>query len=196
MRPFTLDDLQGVHILRTQPEVMKYTALGRVDKDLAETEERLARFLPPNDAETYNCAICLSGTGELIGMGGVHRMSPELGWPEIGYIFKREYWGKGYATEFMRGFLGSWWELEREEVDVNVDPLSIELGQDAAGSNTVPELLTAIVEENNNGSLRVMEKGGFRRFKAWTEPDSRAGFEGIDAALVGFLRGKEDIQGC
>ncbi|KAI0913422.1 hypothetical protein F4823DRAFT_577217 [Ustulina deusta] len=71
IRPLTQDDLGAFHSLRTQREVMAWTALGKTDADLAETQARLDPFLPPRDAETYNPGIFLAATGELIGLGGV-----------------------------------------------------------------------------------------------------------------------------
>ncbi|KAK8016485.1 GNAT domain-containing protein [Apiospora rasikravindrae] len=196
IRALTQDDLQAVHELRTQPEVMIFTARGRVDANPAETQERIDSFLPPRgDRETYNTAVCLAATGELLGLGGVHnRASTALGWPEIGYMFKREHWGRGYATEFMRAFLERWWALPRVEAEVEVDARSVAVAAadrdgglaDGNGERVVPEMLSAIVDANNPGSLRVMQNAGFERFKEWQEPDSRVGFEGKDVTLVAF----------
>ncbi|ETS81215.1 hypothetical protein PFICI_06217 [Pestalotiopsis fici W106-1] len=191
IRPFRQDDLHGYHLLRTQPEVMLFTAVGCIDKDLAETQSKLDLFLAPNDAHTYNFAICILDTGELIGVGGVHKMKLELGWPEVGYMLKREYWGKGYATEFLRGFVGSWWRLERQEAVITIDGYSVDVDKETDGQRPAPEYLTAIIDANNEGSLRVLEKTGFRKFKTWTEPDSRIGYEGKDITLIRYLLGQE-----
>ena len=54
--------------------------------------------------------------GALIGTGGCHsRGGGMLGWPEIGYMLRREAWGMGYGTEFLAGFLEAWWALPRGE---------------------------------------------------------------------------------
>ncbi|KAK7962214.1 acetyltransferase domain-containing protein [Apiospora aurea] len=206
VRALTQDDLQAMHELRTQPEVMIFTARGIVDTDIAQAQERLDSFLPPRgDLETYNTAVCLAATGELIGLGGVHRVaSPVLGWPELGYQLKREHWGKGYATEFLRAFLERWWALPRVEVEIEVDALSVAAAdcsggsQDGDGERVVPEMLAAMVDANNPGSWRVMQKAGFEQFKEWKEPDSRVGFEGKDVTLFGYActaKGrKSDVQ--
>lgn len=89
LHPLTPEDLDLVHVLRTQSEVMQHSALGRIDQDLDETRKWLARFLPPHDSITVNCAICLKDTGELIGLGGCHRLQGSLGWPEIGYMLRK-----------------------------------------------------------------------------------------------------------
>jgi RimJ/RimL family protein N-acetyltransferase len=190
LRPFAQDDLEGLHALRAQPEVMIFTGQGRPDVDLAETQTRMDRFLPPHDAANFNCVVCLAATGELVGVGGVHRLDSPGGWPEVGYMFKHEHWGKGYGTEFMRAFLDAWWSLPREDAEIEVDPASLE-GRARAQDGQAPEILTAIVEANNRGSLHIVDKLSFQRYKDWTEPDSRAGFEGIDACLVAFALERE-----
>lgn len=198
IRPFRPADLAGYGLLRAQPEVMAFTAAGRVDRDAAETQSKLDLFLAPHDAHTFNFAICLGhgdDDGELIGVGGVHRFGDGHGWPEVGYMLKREYWGRGYATEFLRGFVGAWWALEREEAVIRVDGESLavvdgnekRLAGEEHGPRPATECLTAMVEASNESSIRIMEKTGFRKFKTWAEPDSRAGMEGKDITLVGFL---------
>ncbi|KAH8682308.1 GNAT domain-containing protein [Xylariales sp. PMI_506] len=195
LRPFTQDDTAALHVLRTQPEVMQWTLAGRPDVDIAETQTRLDRFLAPNDARTFNYAICLASTGELIGMGGNHGMSSDLGWPELGYMLRREHWGQGYATEVVRGFLESWWALDREEVELQVDPTSV---ADVAGEKVhegvrITERLVAVVEKANVGSLRVMEKVGLRAFKEWTEPDTCT--EGqTNTSLVAYMAENPKIK--
>lgn len=86
IRPFVADDIGAMHVLRTQPEVMINTAVGKIDPDVATTQSRLDLFLPPNDVKQVNCALCLRETGGLIGMGGSHNFQGGSGWPELGYV--------------------------------------------------------------------------------------------------------------
>ncbi|KAI0118273.1 acyl-CoA N-acyltransferase [Nemania sp. FL0031] len=198
LRPLTQDDLAALHALRTQELVMACTALGKTDKDLAETQAKLDPFLPPRDTTTYNPAICLASTGELIGLGGVFGRESALGWPEVGYMIRTEHWGRGYATEFLRAFTEAWWGLDRAEAVVEVDELSVVRDGDGKGEgegeggeeeeeDKVREMLCATVEDTNRGSLRVMEKAGFERFRTWTTPSRRAGEGGKEVTLVGFV---------
>ncbi|KAK4116215.1 acyl-CoA N-acyltransferase [Canariomyces notabilis] len=202
LRPLAQTDLPALHVLRTQPEVMHWTAVGKVDPDMATTQARLNLFMPPNDAHTYNCAICLRDTGELIGVGGSHVWKSSLGWPEVGYMLRREYWGKGLGTEFLRGFLEGIWEgLEREVVELEVDSRSVSGCEGGVGANgdvgreadslaaeagdggdgqrvgivTVPEQLIAITAEGNGKSQAVLVKTGFEWFVTWKAPDSVKG---------------------
>jgi RimJ/RimL family protein N-acetyltransferase len=158
---------------------MIFTIVGRVDKDLAETQTKIDTFLPPNDVETYNFAICLAATGEVIGLGGMHKLSLH-GWPELGYMIKREHWGCGYATEFVRGWTEAYWRLPRSLVEMEVDALSVE------GDGEVKEQLSAIIEASNVASRNVLEKAGFRKFREWTEPDSHEG-SNKEVTLVGYM---------
>ncbi|KAI1636472.1 acetyltransferase domain-containing protein [Biscogniauxia mediterranea] len=198
LRPATASaaDLAAVHALRSQPAVMASTAAGRPDRDLRETRAFLDRFLPPRDADTFNFVILLAaaedgegegeGEGELIGTGGVHRVfsGSKTGWPEVGYMFARRHWGRGYATEFLRACAGAWWALPREERELEVDAASV-AGWDGVGEvRRVPEMVTAIVDEGNPNSAKVLRKVGFGEFKRWTEPDSREGYGQRDVTLI------------
>ncbi|KAI1162076.1 acyl-CoA N-acyltransferase [Nemania serpens] len=203
LRALTQGDLAALHALRTQRAVMARTLAGRPDADAAETQARLDPFLSPcgGDVRTFNPAICLASTGELIGLGGVFRADGDgdggLGWPEVGYMIREEHWGAGYATEFVHAFLRAWWGLPRAEARIAVDALSVaglEGGEDEDGGEVeVPERLCAIVEETNVGSLRVMEKTGFKRFKTWTEVSQRPGEEGTEVTLIGFVNVRPEV---
>ncbi|RYP54771.1 hypothetical protein DL768_000499 [Monosporascus sp. mg162] len=188
IRPFTPDDLAGLHSVRSQPEVMVYSSAGRVDRDEAETKSRLEAELPPNDATNYDFVICLASTGEFLGTGGVHLGSGKgfFGWPELGYMLKREHWGRGYATEFVRAFLAAWWALPRCRAEVAVDARSLDAGAPMAPGAEVPEQLSALVEASNLGSKRVLGKLGFRQFAEWTQEDDREGYDGVESHLCGF----------
>jgi RimJ/RimL family protein N-acetyltransferase len=172
---------------------MACTSLGRTDRDLVDTQAKLDPFLPPRDAETYNPAICLASTGELIGLGGVFATDSKLGWPEVGYMLRSEHWGRGYATEFLKAFVQMWWSLPRSEAETRVDAVSVDAlrGREVE----VPELLCAMVESTNIGSLRVMEKAGFTQFKTWTETSHRAGSEGTEVTLIGLRNVRPETKG-
>lgn len=141
------------------------TSIGRVDLNKQETKEKLDLFLPPGDAETYEFAISLRETGELIGMGGSHRFASSVGWPEVGYMIKEEHWGKGYTTEFLRAWLKAWDGLPREEVEVRVDPRSVVSVEGKEGS--AREMCVAVTEEGNDKSQVVLRKCGFEYFMTW-----------------------------
>ncbi|KAI2641070.1 acetyltransferase domain-containing protein [Xylaria nigripes] len=203
LRPFEVRDIEAIHELRTQREVMKWTSVGIVDKDINESRAFVERFLPPNNLETYNFVIVYLDESKdmVIGSGGCYRIQPKMGWPEVGYMLRKEYWSMGIGTEFVRRFSEAWWALPRSEVVLVVDATSVRDPKHGGEETRVPEILTAMIEKPNIGSRRVLEKAGFTEFKQWTQPDSRVGFEGADVTLVKFkleAPGSRigDVSGC
>lgn len=181
-----LSDVPVLHVLRTEHEVMKHSLKG-VDKTLEDTIRSLDDYLPPNDTKMYHFLIFERDTGELVGKGGMHSFSSKtFGWPEVGYSFKQAAWGKGYATEFLNGFIENFWSLPRKEAEVEVDPRSVDA---EAGSSipTVGERLTAMADVKNVGSVKVLEKTKFSKFSEWTMVDYREASKGQDVTIAGFM---------
>lgn len=97
--------------------------------------------------------------GELIGDGGAFFLdNQDEKWPEVYYVLKKEFWNKGYATEFVKKFLGVWWSLPRENTRMRVQ--SISLGK-FFYREEAKEQLGAEINMSNKGSIRVIEKAGF-----------------------------------
>jgi len=161
LRPLHASDLAVYHKIRTSPAVMKYSQFQRPDPDMAFTLTKLSPSLPPQNSalgtETYLFGVEeRSNPGILIGDMGCHDASPEK--EELGYMFLEEYWSKGYATEALQAYLKHYWGLEREEYEIEVDA-SIEQGRTG---KEVPDVVRAITEAENGGSLRVLKKCGFK----------------------------------
>lgn len=191
LRPFVADDIAAIHILRTQPEVMIFTATGVVDKDIAATQSKLDLYLPPNDTKTFNCAVCWRETGELIGMGGCHMFSGSWGWPELGYMFMKEHWGKGLATEFVRGFFELYSMLPRSQIKLKVSKSSLKGLNPTSGTvgdedAVYEEQLSALIDSSNTRSSRVLEKPGFEHFIDFKEIDCRDPEGKLEVDLAGF----------
>ncbi|KAH7024571.1 GNAT domain-containing protein [Microdochium trichocladiopsis] len=191
LRPFTPGVLEDMHSLRTQREVMDSSRRGLTDKDLAETLEHISPVLPPNDATTYRWVIYEAQTGNFVGSGGFTIFCESMGWPEIGYMLKKEYWGRGYATEFLCAWLEAWWKLPRSEVEIEVAKGTIEEDTPVVGADGVrvvsKDRVVALVVEHNNSSRRVLEKAGFRQATLLTEMNNRAGLEGTEITSFGFV---------
>ncbi|OTA55793.1 acyl-CoA N-acyltransferase [Hypoxylon sp. EC38] len=187
IRPMREDDLEAYHELRSQPEAMTGTKRGTPDRDIDESRSALQDFLSPKDSNVFLFGIFLASTGALIGDGGVHTMeSSYCGWPEIGYKLRKEAWGQGYATEFVRALLEAWWNLPRSHVKLRVSPSSI----DRKGEHEAEEQIYAMTVVDNIGSRRVMEKVGFIQFLEWTEPNIHEHRLGQPITLVGYRRSK------
>lgn len=180
-----LSDVPVLHVLRTEHEVMKHSLKG-VDKTLEDTIRSLDDVLPPNDTKNYHFLIFERDTGELVGKGGMHSLvSKHFGWPEVGYSFKQAAWGKGYATEFLNGFIENWWSLPRKEAELEVDARSVDA--EAGSLSTISERLTALADVKNVASVKVLEKTNFGKFSEWTGVDNRAASMGQEITLAGFL---------
>ena len=200
LRPHDPSDLHHAHRLRTQQAVMVNTSTGIVDADLPTTQIWLNRFLSPNDATTYNFAMWVkpitTNEWEHIGTMGVHITSPVC---HIGYMLRTEWWGKSVASVSVKAFLKSWWELEREEVVVNLADardehdlhiMKLEMDESVHDSSSehseikvVSEILLAEIEENNRGSLRVVEKCGFVHVASESVVEDAGTFTLLDYAL-------------
>ncbi|KAK1247198.1 hypothetical protein MKX07_002107 [Trichoderma sp. CBMAI-0711] len=181
-----ISDVPALHTLRIQPEVMKYSSKG-ADKTLEDTRRSLDELLPPNDSKTYYFLIFQRETGDLIGKGGLHGLSGRnQGWPEIGYSFRLETWGKGYGTEFLTAFVENWWGLPRREAQIEVDATALDAQELESENSCAVERLVAVVDVNNLGSRRILEKSGFVAFREWTGPDPREAYKDQQATMVAF----------
>lgn len=184
IRQFKSGDIHAVHAVRSQPEVMEWTLRGVVDADLQETQSFLDKKLGPDADTNYSCVICLASTGEVIGTGGCHTMKGQLGWPDLGYMLRKEYWGQGYGTEFVRTFLQEWWLLPRTSRTLAVDSSTI-AESDLREGIAVKECLMAIAAHDNVGSLCVLRKAGMELVKTWVMKDPRQRSGGAEVRVCG-----------
>lgn len=169
IRPHRASDLDALYAMRRQQAVMQYTIKGTVDVDRAESEAWLAQKLAPHGDLTYDFAIADLETDELLGTGGCHLRAGEMGWPELGYLFRTEAHGKGYATEFVNGYLEAYWALPRAQTDVVVDAETVRVAAGADGG--AAECLLAITVAENAASQNVLRKTGWTLVKAFEEPE-------------------------
>ena len=138
LRLFTLDDLQVMHQLNTDPDVIKYA--DDPARDIEETRQRLEEG-PLSDYEKYGYgrfAVELKETGKVIGFCGIKYL-PEIDLPEVGYRYLKEYWGGGIGTEAATACV----EFAREDLQI--------------------EKLIALIIPENIASIRVAEKLGMSK---------------------------------
>ncbi|HET7520305.1 MAG TPA: GNAT family N-acetyltransferase [Candidatus Limnocylindria bacterium] len=98
LRGFTEDDVQPLHRLMQDPDVMRYVGDRRVP-ELQETWRAVAGWLGHWMLRGYGqWAVVERASGEVIGRAGI--INP-VDWPgpEVGYLLGRAWWGRGYATE-------------------------------------------------------------------------------------------------
>ena len=135
LRTFTIRDVQLIHDLNNDPEVVKYTF--DPIRDLDHAKDILERTILPQYA-LYGYgrwAVHVKPELEFIGWCGL-KCRPERNEVDLGYRYKREAWGRGYATEAA-------WACLKYGFD--------ELRLKRIVGRAVPQ---------NAGSLRVLEKIG------------------------------------
>ena len=128
--------------LFTDPQVMKYVGEGVMTEAQAEEwwSKLFAKFYPQN---LQIWAVFTKVDSHYVGHAGIYpRPMSKNDW-EFVYFLKKDYWGKGYATEIARRIVEyGFTELNLTEVFTSVD-------------------------DEHAASIRVMEKAGlvFRRFE-------------------------------
>ena len=135
LRTFTMADVQLIYELNLDPDVIRYTH--DPIKDLAHASEILEKTILPQYA-LYNhgrWAVHVKTTLEFLGWCGL-KYRAELNEIDLGYRFKKEGWGKGYATEAAHA--------------------SIQYGFEKLGLQRI----VARAEVENIGSWKVLEKCG------------------------------------
>jgi [ribosomal protein S5]-alanine N-acetyltransferase len=106
LREWEEDDLAAIRKYVTDPEVYRFMPWG------PNTEEESVGFLKgriaaaqENPRPSYEFAITVQESGELIGGCGIRISSPENRSGDLGYVLRRDCWGKGYATECAHALL-------------------------------------------------------------------------------------------
>ncbi|MDR2547109.1 MAG: GNAT family N-acetyltransferase [Lachnospiraceae bacterium] len=131
LRPLTADDFEAVHSWASNPDNVRFMSFG------PNTEEQTREFLTLVTAGR-DFAVVLKATGTVIGSGGVYA-DEDNDTGHIGWILHRDYWQKGYGTEF-----------GGEIIRYGFEDLKL-------------RRLTAPCAVDNYGSWRVMERNGMRR---------------------------------
>jgi RimJ/RimL family protein N-acetyltransferase len=96
LRPLTMDDVDALFELDSDPEVMRYTLHGRpstYDEVVEMVQARIGARWVGDDRST----------GAFVGWWAL--LPGEPGEYEIGYRLRREMWGRGLATEGMRALI-------------------------------------------------------------------------------------------
>ena len=140
LREFEHSDWPALHAYTSDPEVVKYMPFG-VNTE-AEARAHIAECLATAAEEPrqiYELAVVLRVENRLIGTATLALHFRERRNASFSYLFHRDYWGRGYATEAMRRLIDyGFTELQLHRVEDSCDT-------------------------RNLASARVMEKLGMRR---------------------------------
>lgn len=125
LRKLTLDDLDAFAGLLADPEVMRFSLNGPMDKERA-IEYLQKRILDHYDVYGYGLyAVVLND--KLIGIVGLINQNLDgKNWTELGYRLHPQYWGKGLATEACKAVCNyAFSELGMKELISIIDPKNI-----------------------------------------------------------------------
>jgi RimJ/RimL family protein N-acetyltransferase len=110
------------------------------ETDVAETEAWVADCLARLNCYNFVVEELHVPNPKVIGIVGAIRT------PEVGYIFHKDSWGKGYATEALAAFMPLLW--------AHIDPVTAPEGRQY-------DYAEAFTDVENLSSRRVLEKCGF-----------------------------------
>ncbi|MDQ7092629.1 GNAT family protein [Desulfosporosinus sp. PR] len=134
-----LKDIQAIHNYASDENVSRFIGW-RLMKTLDETHTHIEEMLQREAAGSHLYAsVVLKLSQEVIGTVMIFNFDHEANHAEIGYVFHSSHWGRGYGTE----------------------ALSL-MAEFAFGSLNLHKLHAQVVEANV-GSLRILEKNGFKR---------------------------------
>lgn len=117
LRPAMAADAVPFHAIMSHPVAMAYWSTPP-HRDLAETEQWIAATMAITPSEGEDLIVELDG--QVIGKAGLYRF------PEVGFIFHPDVWGRGYAREALEAVLDRAFAVHRlPGVIADVDPRNV-----------------------------------------------------------------------
>ena len=136
IRAFEPDDVDSMSKISGDPDVMRHVAVGVLDRD--GTAALLEQYRHAQGRDGFSTwAVVEKQSDAVVGDVGFGLYAP-TGEPELGYTLASSVWGKGYGFEAARACV------------------------DAAFTHLPHTRLVAKVEPENEQSLRIAERLGFR----------------------------------
>jgi RimJ/RimL family protein N-acetyltransferase len=136
-REFTLEDADLIYDLNSDDEVTKYVHELPTTKEVAK-QTLVYTILPQYEQNNFGrWAVQLKDTTEFIGWCGL-KYRKDLKLIDLGYRFKRKFWGNGYATE-----------AAQRTIEYAKDPLNL-------------SEICAFAHIDNIASWKVLEKCGMQ----------------------------------
>lgn len=131
------NDVQAIHDYAADKDVKRFIGWNLM-KTLNETREFVELMIKREEAGTHLYAsVALKSTHEVIGTVMIFNFDKEANQAEVGYVFHKNHWGKGYGAE------------------------SLALVTDFAFESLNLHKLHACVTDANIGSARILEKNGY-----------------------------------
>ena len=136
LREWTPADADALHALAGDPEVMRYVGDGKT-WDVERVREWIGRLSVSYRTRGFSrWAVVEKESGLAVGSCGFAPL-PWSGEIDFGYMFRRDRWGRGYASE--------------------ITPAALRYGFERYGFKEV----VASIDPKNDASRRVLEKIGF-----------------------------------
>lgn len=136
LREWEAEDAEALHALAGDAEVMRYVGDSRT-WDIERVREWIGRLQHSYRTRGFSrWAVVERESGEAVGSCGFAPL-PWSGEIDFGYMFRRDRWGRGYASE--------------------ITPAVLRYGFDRYGFREV----VASIDPKNDASRRVLEKLGF-----------------------------------
>lgn len=131
------NDAQEIHEFASDEEVSRFIGWNLMHT-LKETQDHVEKMIKRESEGTHLYAsIVLKSTQEVIGTVMIFNFDKEANHAEVGYVFHKDHWGKGYGTE------------------------AVSLITNFAFESLKLHRLHANVVDTNIGSIRILEKNGF-----------------------------------
>ncbi|WFR55619.1 GNAT family N-acetyltransferase [Anaerocolumna sp. AGMB13025] len=136
-KPLNIEDAAKIHEYASDEEVSRFIGW-KLMKSLEETREFVETMIKREEAGTHMYAsVVLKAAQAVIGTVMLFDFDREANQAEVGYVFHKSYWGRGYGTK------------------------SIALLTDFAFDTLKLHKLHASVVDANIGSARILEKNGY-----------------------------------
>ncbi len=117
LRPAAPDDVDAIHAIMREPRAMRYWSTTPHDS-LEQTRAWLQSMIDTPAAEGEDFVV--EHEGRVIGKAGLYRF------PEIGFIFHPDVWGRGFAREALDAVIQRGLAVhELPAIEADVDPRNI-----------------------------------------------------------------------
>lgn len=163
LREFTADDFEAVHAYGSDPEVVEFLPWGpNSEQDTIDFLERNVKNAAVDPREDFVLGVVRRCDDRLLGGVGLHLPDAESHLGMLGYVYHRDAWGQGYATEAARAI--------------------VSFGFDVLGLRRI----WAGCDPENRASARVLEKIGMS-LEGHLREDQRVRGRLRDSLMFGIL---------
>ncbi|MCL6739966.1 GNAT family N-acetyltransferase [Sphingomonas sp. RB56-2] len=113
LRRATMDDVDAMHAIMSNPRAMRYWSTPP-HAELAESERWMASMVDADPVVSDDFIVTVDG--QLIGKLGAWKL------PEVGFLLDPDHWGRGYALEALNAFVERRRARGSSHLTADVDP--------------------------------------------------------------------------